>query len=96
MGYYHSWRGPGNPEAFRLIRADFEKLILPLADLGCPIAGPLGTGLPEITDNYIQFNGIRHCGHQKVDGPVVTFQRRTLGVSIPTMASYSRSLFWDS
>ena len=73
MGYYHSWRGPGAPEAFRLIRADFEKLILPLADLGCPIAGALGTGLPEITDEYIQFNGIRHCGHQKVEGPVVIF-----------------------
>ena len=73
MGYYHSWRGPGGPEAFRLIRADFEKLSLPLADLGCPIAGALGAGLPEITDDYIQFNGIRHCGHQKVDGPVVIF-----------------------
>ena len=69
MGYYHSWRGPDAREAFRLIRADFEKLILPLADVGCPIAGPLGTGLPEITDDYIQFNGIRHCGHEKVEGP---------------------------
>ena len=73
MGYYHSWRGPGDPDAFRLIRADFEKLILPLADLGCPVAGPLGTGLPETAENYIHFNGIRHCGHEKVEGPVVIF-----------------------
>ena len=73
MGYYHSWQGRGAPEVFRLIRADFEKLILPLADVGCPIAGPFGTGFPEITNDYIQFNGIRHCGHEKVDGPVVIF-----------------------
>ena len=65
--------GPGAPEAFGLIRADFEKLILALSDLGCPIAGAHGTGLPEITDDYIQFKGIRHCRHQKVDGPVVIF-----------------------
>lgn len=73
MGYYHSWRGPDVPEDFRLIRADFERLILPLADLGCPIAGADGTGVPEITDDYIHFNGIRHCGHEQVDGPVVVF-----------------------
>lgn len=73
MGYYHSWKGPRDPEAFCLIRADFEKLILPLADMGCPIAGPLGTGVPELTDNYIQFNGLRHCGHSRVEAPVVMF-----------------------
>jgi len=73
MGYYHSWRGPGPSDAFRQIRADFEKLVLPLADLGCPIAGPDGTGVPEITDNYIQFNGVRDCGHEKVECPVVLF-----------------------
>jgi hypothetical protein len=73
MGYYDSWRGPGASAAFRKIRADFEKLVLPIADLGCPIAGPDGTGFPEITDNYIQFNGMRDCGHRKVDGPVVLF-----------------------
>ena len=73
MGYYHSWQGPGDPGAFRLIRRDFEKLILPLADLGCLIAGPDGTGAPVITGNHIQFNGIRHCGHETVDGPVVMF-----------------------
>src|SRR5579885_111622 len=73
MGYYHSWQGSGAREAFPLIRADFEKLSLPLADLGCPIAGPLGTGLPQITGDYIQFNGIRHCGHARIEGPVVLF-----------------------
>jgi len=87
--------GPGAPEAFGLIRADFEKLILALSDLGCPIAGAHGTGLPEITDDYIHFNGVRHCGHQKSMARWSSFQRRTLAVSIPTMASYSRSPFWD-
>lgn len=75
MGYYHSWEGvlDNRPETFAAIRADFEKLILPLADLGCPIAGPLGTGVPEITDDYLHFNGVRDCGHEKVEGPVVVF-----------------------
>lgn len=75
MGYSHSWRAvfEGNPEAFAAIRADFEKLILPLADLGCPIAGPDGRGVPDITDTHIHFNGVRHCGHTKVDGPMVLF-----------------------
>ena len=75
MGYYHSWTrsGEGKSELFSAVRTDFEKLILPLADLGCSIAGPLGIGVPEIADDYIQFNGIRDCGHEKVDGPVVVF-----------------------
>jgi len=39
MGYSHSWEGflDSHPKAFLAIRADFEKLILPLADLGCSI-----------------------------------------------------------
>jgi hypothetical protein len=65
MGYSHSWHAvfEGNLEAFAAIRGDFEKLILPLADLGYPIAGPDGTGIPDITDTHIHFSGVRHCGH---------------------------------
>ena len=77
MGYYHSCRGPRDPDAFRLIRKDFEKLILPLADIGYLIAGHDGRGLPETTDDCIAFNGIRNCGHKKRDGPVVVSPTET-------------------
>ncbi len=75
MGYSHSWEGffDSDPVTFVAVRADFEKLILPLADAGCLLAGPSGTGLPEITEDYIAFNGLRHCGHELVDGPVVVY-----------------------
>ena len=73
MGYCHEWEGlfDSDRDSFRAIRGDFEKLILPLADAGCLIAGPFGTGEPDISDDYIAFNGLRYCGHEKVDGPLV-------------------------
>ena len=79
MGYCHHWQGffDGDPATFTAIRADFEKLILPLADAGCFLAGPSGTGLPEITEDYIAFNGLRHCGHESVEGPVVVYPAET-------------------
>ena len=75
MGYSHSWQSvfDSHPRAFLAIRADFEKLILPLANLGCSIAGPDGTGVPDITDTHIHFNGVRRCGHKRVGVPVVVF-----------------------
>jgi hypothetical protein len=89
MGYTHSWISEfqGNPNAFARIRADFEKLILPLKVLGCLIAGPDGTGVPDITGTYIHFNGVRHCGHGTVDGPwglSATALSRGIGLSTAT------------
>lgn len=65
MGYTHYWHRPvAIPvEIFRTIRADFERLVLPLADCGVHLAGGLGEGLPIITDDTIRFNGISLCGH---------------------------------
>ena len=40
---------------------------------GCLIAGPFGTGEPEISDDCIAFNGLRYCGHEKIDGPLVVY-----------------------
>lgn len=31
-----------------------------------PSADPDGTGVPDITDTHIHFNGVRHCGHTKM------------------------------
>ena len=79
MGYCHHWQGSfdGDPANFPALRADFEKLILPLAEVGCLLAGPSGTGLPEFTDDFLAFNGLRHCGHELVDGPVVPYPAET-------------------
>jgi hypothetical protein len=65
MGYTHHWYRPPviDKEIFQGIRADFEKLILPLADVGVPLAGWRGTDAPQIEDEAIRFNGLRNCGH---------------------------------
>jgi hypothetical protein len=57
MGYTHYWQRPRViPDAFfRPIKNDFEKLILPLSDAGIELAGGLGEGIPEITDDVIGF-----------------------------------------
>src|SRR5437660_1503820 len=49
MGYTHHWYRPPviDKEIFQGIRADFEKLILPLADVGVPLAGWRGTDAPR-------------------------------------------------
>jgi hypothetical protein len=69
MGYCHHWDRPFaiDSHVFSRIRLDFEKLVLPLADIGCSIAGPLGANEPEITAETICFNGLRDCGHPKPD-----------------------------
>src|SRR5437773_6934993 len=65
MGYTHYWYRPEViPQAmFRAIRADFERLIIPLADADVQLAGGLGKRAPEINDEVIRFNGMNECGH---------------------------------
>jgi hypothetical protein len=65
MGYTHYWYRPLKipAEIFWAIRLDFERLVLPLADLGVPLAGGIGEGLPVITNDLICFNGVKLCGH---------------------------------
>lgn len=65
MGYCHYWsreRTIGT-KAFRFILQDFQKILLPLDDLGVRLAGPLGTGLPELTSEEVALNGLAACGH---------------------------------
>jgi hypothetical protein len=67
MGYTHHWFRPPviTDDLFRAIRLDFERLLLPLADMGVPLAGWNGQNEPEINDEFIRFNGVRGCGHPK-------------------------------
>ena len=78
MGYCHYRDRPLaiDPYAFSRIRVDFEKLILPLVEIGFPIAGPFGMNEPEITDDMICFNGLRRWG---IDiGTATSFNPNTL------------------
>ena len=52
-----------------------------------PFAGPDGTGIPDITDTHIHFNGVRHGGHAKVDGPMVV----TAALLFPSKVNYAVS-----
>lgn len=75
MGYTHYWYRPAVIPAgiFGAIRADFEKLILPLADSGAHVADGLGEGVPVITNDVIRFNGVRFCGHPTHDAIAIPF-----------------------
>jgi hypothetical protein len=69
MGYNHYWRRAAEIETndFSLILADLQRCVLALDDLGVPLAGPMGGGLPQIDHDGIAFNGVRDCGHPKND-----------------------------
>ena len=73
MGYSHYWYRPPviSDAIFQNIKRDFERLILPLADIGVPLAGPSGNDEPEITDDCIAFNGVAACGHPRNEEVVI-------------------------
>jgi len=75
MGYTHYWSRPATipNDLWGKIRADFEKLILPLSDAGVQLAGALGTGPPEITAEAIRFNGVLECGHPENEELVIPY-----------------------
>ena len=64
MGYTHYWWRPPEIDApvFHAIRTDFERLILPLSDLSVELAGPLGEGLPVITEDEVASTGAANAG----------------------------------
>src|SRR5690242_6671427 len=87
MGYSHCWRRPQRipGEIWAAIRRDFERLLLPLNDLGVELAGGLGTGWPEVTDDLIRFNGLEECGHPVFEDLVIPYPSETaqgIGTSI--------------
>src|SRR5580704_19142324 len=75
MGYTHYWHRPQtiSDALWDRICGDFGKLILPLSDAGVVLAGGLGKGPPEITDNLIRFNGPEECGHPANDELVIPY-----------------------
>ena len=75
MGYTHYWSRPAEiPEqCFQVIRRDLERLILPLNDAGVALADWDGTGLPQITDDLIRFNGVSDCGHPRNEDLVIPY-----------------------
>jgi hypothetical protein len=75
MGYTHYWyRLQTIPtDFFRNMRSDFARLILPLADAGVQLADAFGEGIPEITDDVIQFNGPITCGHPHNEDIVIPY-----------------------
>ncbi len=75
MGYCHFWEIEADIdwESFSQIVSDVQAIVLALDDLGVPLAGPLGEGLPEIESDHIAFNGLWHCGHPKNEEIVIPF-----------------------
>jgi hypothetical protein len=86
MGYSHDWFRPPviADHVFRQIKTDFEKLILPLADMGVPLAGWHGRNEPKIDEEDIRFNGVRRCGHpinEEISVPYPIDEARGIGPS---------------
>src|SRR3982751_6017478 len=65
MGYTHYWnRELSIPSAkFEAIKADFERIVLPLHDAGIQLGNGCGADLPVIDSEEIVFNGLAKCGH---------------------------------
>jgi len=65
MGYTHYWYRPPkiSDSVFHAISSDFQRLIVPMADMGIQLAGWDGKNEPEINDERIRFNGHYECGH---------------------------------
>jgi len=78
MGYTHYWDRPRDisQDLFGRIRADFERLILPLSDLGVDLADWDGKDTPTITDDLIRFNGVTDCGHPENEELVIPYPTR--------------------
>jgi hypothetical protein len=69
MGFSHYWEYHTIPRStLRDIAQDFALLVPVLRDAGVPLAGPDGTGSPEVKDTILAFNGCEQCGHVKTEG----------------------------
>lgn len=71
MGYTHYWYREAkiNPTTFNSIVADFNKIVLALADMGIQLADGCGENVPVLTKDEVYFNGYAKCGH-KVDSSI--------------------------
>jgi hypothetical protein len=69
MGYTHYWRRKEqfNPQKFSSVAHDFKIVLPKLEKISIKLAGPMGTGQPEINDTTLAFNGLESCGHPERD-----------------------------
>lgn len=81
MGYTHYWYRPEEikPDTFRAIVADTEKVLAEIEGYQVPMAGPTGTGRPELTEDVIAFNGSDDCGHPQDSSIVIPWPTANAG-----------------
>ncbi len=79
MGYCHYWKREQTIEkaTFEAVVHDFKRIVLTLDDHGVRLAGPLGDGLPLLTEEEVSFNGFAHCGHPKNEQICIPFPDET-------------------
>ena len=67
MGNTHYWNRPQiiQPATFNAIGNDLERLLPTLEAAGAPLANPYGREEAEIRPEFIGFNGVACCGHDK-------------------------------
>ena len=88
MGYSHRFVVDKtlDPENFLKLVQDFRKIVKPLEHLGVKLAGPLGEGDPSLDDDYIGFNGVKNCGHQKRNMGLMSPAPGSKGIANPRQA----------
>ncbi len=86
MGYSHYLYLPEKLRFWEKIRRDFKKVMRVCKGLGVDLAGPCGHGKPEITDNYIAFNGKAGCRHKELEFRLLPATRKV--VLLPDGATY--------
>ena len=69
MGYAHFWTRNLELDREDFLKAvDDAKIVMArLRDMGLKIAGPSGSGKPELEGETIAFNGLAGCGHRYRD-----------------------------
>lgn len=69
MPYAHNFRRAPelSKDGFQKTVEDAKIIFERAAELGVRIAGPAGTGKPELTNNTIAFNGDENCRHRFYD-----------------------------
>lgn len=69
MGYTHYWRRVQefDPESYKAVVRDFQRIRRHLRMAGVMFAGPHGDGEPVFNDEQIRFNGPSNCGHDHRD-----------------------------
>ncbi len=77
MGYSHYWYTKRTLPNWSAFQADAVKLVEGARSLGLKIAGPHGTGEPEITADDLALNGACDCGHTKDESIIIPWPTRT-------------------